>query len=150
MVRDGSLMKGAWRVPAAAGDVTVKAHRRPFSHEVAGIIAAAFTLSAVYSIVTTATGVTDDLRNPLLYPVYFVGWSAVALARTNRQWAWWTVAVALLWLIALAIFFYPSLFVPSRQTTFGWFENDVYSGLLILAEYLCIQRLRGVMLVPDA
>jgi hypothetical protein len=35
-----------------------------------------------------------------------------------------------------------------EQTAFGWFENDVYIGLLILAEYLCIQRLRNVTLTP--
>jgi hypothetical protein len=42
----------------------------------------------------------------------------------------------------------PCYFVPSEQTTFGWFENDVYIGLLMLAEYLCIQRLCNVTLTP--
>jgi hypothetical protein len=47
-------------------------------------------------------------------------------------------------LIAVGIFYYPTVFPPSAQTTLAWFENDVYTGLLILAEYLCVQCLRGV------
>ena len=59
------------------------------------------------------------------------------------------VAVAVLALIAVGIFYYPTVFPPSAQTPLAWFENDVYMGLLILAEYLCVQRLRNVDLIAE-
>jgi hypothetical protein len=31
---------------------------------------------------------------------------------------------------------------------FGWFENDVYVGLLVLAAYLAVQRWRGTVIRP--
>ena len=31
---------------------------------------------------------------------------------------------------------------------FGWFENDVYLGLLTVAFYLSIERLRRITVVP--
>ena len=70
------------------------------------------------------------------------------LALMDRPWTWWIVSAAVLLLILGGIFLYPTVFVPSTQTAFGWFENDFYIGLLILAEYLCIQRLRNVTLTP--
>jgi hypothetical protein len=66
----------------------------------------------------------------------------------DRSLTWWIVSAAVLLLFLVGIFVYPAYFVPSEQTAFGWFENDVYIGLLILAEYLCIQRLRNVTLTP--
>ena len=49
-------------------------------------------------------------------------------------------------LLVVAVFWYPTTFVPRQQTVFGWFENDVYTGLLMIAWYLGAQRLRGVTL----
>jgi hypothetical protein len=66
----------------------------------------------------------------------------------GQAWTWWIVSAAVMLLLLGGIFLYPAFFVPSEQTAFGWFENDVYIGLLILAEYLCIQRLRNVTLTP--
>jgi hypothetical protein len=45
--------------------------------------------------------------------------------------------------------YYPTAFPPSAQTPLAWFENDVYMGLLILAEYLCVQRLRRIDLSTE-
>lgn len=61
-------------------------------------------------------------------------------------WAWWFVSVAVLVLIAVGIFYYPAIFPPSAQTPLGFLENDLYMGLLVLAEYLWVQRRRGVRL----
>jgi magnesium-transporting ATPase (P-type) len=66
----------------------------------------------------------------------------------GQAWTWWIVSAAVMLLLLGGIFLYPAFFVPSEQTAFGWFENDVYIGLLILAEYLCIQRLRNITLTP--
>lgn len=43
---------------------------------------------------------------------------------------------------------YPTTFGPAQQTVFGWFENDVYLGLLTVALYLSVLRLGRVILVP--
>jgi hypothetical protein len=120
--------------------------------QVAGVLAAAFALSLLYSVIVTFTGSHEEysLAEPsVLWAFYAVGFGLTALTLTDRMWAWWTVAAAVLALIAVGIFYYPSTFPPSAQTALGWFENDVYVGLLILAEYLCVQRLRGVDLVAQ-
>jgi len=124
--------------------------RRSYRTQVAGVLAAAFTLSLVYSIVVTFTGSHEGygMADPALWAFYAVGFGLAALALTDKTWAWWTTAVAVLFFIALGIFYYPTVFPPSAQTTFAWFENDVYMGLLILAEYLCVQRLREISLAP--
>jgi hypothetical protein len=109
---------------------------------------AAFTLSALYTVISTLSGVINDAYNLILWIFYVVGFGLAALARMDRSWTWWIVSAAVLLLILGGIFLYPAYFVPSEQTAFGWFENDVYIGLLILAEYLCIQRLRNVTLTP--
>jgi peptidoglycan/LPS O-acetylase OafA/YrhL len=120
--------------------------RSPYHTQVAGVLAAAFALSLAYSAIVTVTGSHEGygLGDPILWAFYAVGFGLAALALADRMWAWWVVAVAVLALIAVGIFYYPTVFPPSAQTAFAWFENDVYVGLLILAEYLCVQRLRGV------
>jgi cytochrome bd-type quinol oxidase subunit 2 len=125
--------------------------RRPYRTQVAGVLAAAFLLSLAYSTIVTFTGSHEGygLGDPVLWAFYAVGFGLAALALADRIWAWWVVAVAVLALIAVGIFYYPTVFPPSAQTTLAWFENDVYMGLLILAEYLCVQRLRDVYLAPE-
>jgi hypothetical protein len=120
--------------------------RRPYSTQVSGVLAAAFALSLAYSAIVTFTGSHEGygLGDPALWVFYAVGFGLAAMALTDRTWAWWVVAVTVLILIAVGIFYYPTVFPPSAQTPFAWFENDVYMGLLILAEYLCVQRLRNV------
>jgi len=124
--------------------------RRAYRTQVAGVLAAAFTLSLVYSVVVTFTGSHEGygMTDPTLWVFYAVGFGLAALTLTDKIWAWRATAAAVFFLIAVGIFYYPTVFPPSAQTTFAWFENDVYVGLLILAQYLCVQRLREVSLVP--
>jgi hypothetical protein len=103
----------------------------------------------VHSVHTALTLDPAYGREPVLYILYGVLWGLVALARIDRRVGWWTIAATLALLIAIGIFYYPTIFVAAWQTPFGWFENDVYMGLLILAEYLTIQRLRGVTITPE-
>jgi peptidoglycan/LPS O-acetylase OafA/YrhL len=113
----------------------------------------AFALSATYTIYLTTAGTADanfDATAPAAWAFYAVGFSLVALARSTRRAAVWTLAAALTVLISVALFLYPSTFTAAQQTTFGWFENDVYTGLLMLALYLTIQDLRGAVLTPAA
>jgi hypothetical protein len=120
--------------------------RRPYSTQVSGVLAGAFALSLAYSVIVTFAGTHEGygLGDPTLWIFYAVGFGLAAMALTDRIWAWWVVAVTVLILIAVGIFYYPTVFPPSAQTPLAWFENDVYMGLLILAEYLCVQRLRNV------
>jgi hypothetical protein len=122
--------------------------RRPYSTQVSGVLAAAFALSLAYSVIVTVTGSHEGygLGDSTLWIFYAVGFGLAAMALTDRTWAWWVVAVTVVILIAVGIFYYPTVFPPSAQTPFAWFENDVYMGLLILAEYLCVQRLRNVVI----
>ena len=125
--------------------------RSRYSTQVAGVLVAAFTISVLYSVISTLSGVTheaNNLEDPGLWIFYVVGFGLAALARMDRPETWWIVSAAVLLLLLGGIFLYPAYFVPRTQTAFGWFENDVYIGLLILAEYLCIQRLRNVTLTP--
>ena len=50
--------------------------------------------------------------------------------------------------VGIALFYYPTTFTPEQQTTFAWFENDVYTGLLMISLYLSVMRLRRQALVP--
>ena len=50
--------------------------------------------------------------------------------------------------LGIAIFYYPTTFTLEQQTTFGWFENDVYVGLLVTSLVLSVLRLRRTALVP--
>ena len=115
------------------------------------MLATAFALSLAYSVIVTVTGSHEGygMADPALWVFYAVGFGLVALALTDRIWAWRVIAVAVLALIAVGIFYYPTVFPPSAQTTLAWFENDVYVGLLILAEYLCVQRLRRIDLSTE-
>jgi peptidoglycan/LPS O-acetylase OafA/YrhL len=123
--------------------------RSPYHTQVAGALAAAFALSLAYSAIVTFTGSHEGygLGDPALWVFYAVGFGLAALALADR--AWRVVAGAVLALIAIGIFYYPTVFPPSAQTPLAWFENDVYVGLLILAEYLCIQRLRNVNITAE-
>jgi cytochrome bd-type quinol oxidase subunit 2 len=125
--------------------------RRPYSTQVAGALAAAFALSLAYSAIVTFTGSHEgySLGDPALWVFYAVGFGLAALALSDRRWAWWVTAAMVLALIAVGIFYYPTVFPPSAQTPLAWFENDVYMGLLILAEYLCVQRLRRIDLSTE-
>jgi hypothetical protein len=78
---------------------------------VAGVLAAAFTLSLVYSVIVTFTGSHEEygMADPALWAFYAVGFGLAALALTNRTWAWWVVA-AVLALIAVSMFYYPTVF----------------------------------------
>jgi hypothetical protein len=122
-----------------------------YHRHVALVLVAAFTLSLAYTIYTTATGLTPtgyNAVNPVMWLFYLLGYGTALLAWLDRPWAWWVVAVMVLGFLAVGILVYPPTFTPELQDPLGWFENDVYMGLLIVAEYLTIQRLRRVSLTP--
>ena len=66
-------------------------------------------------------------------------------SRDAPSWCCWPTSASSL---AVAVFWYPTTFVPRQQTVFGWFENDVYTGLLMIAWTLGALRLGGLTLAP--
>ena len=117
---------------------------------VSGVLVAAFALSVVHTIYAWVSGLEDPdftVTSPLAWGFYAVGFGVAALARSDRRWVGWTVAAYLVVLLGIAVLYYPVTFTVEKQTVFGWFENDVYVGLLVTAFVLQVLRLRGVSLV---
>lgn len=117
-----------------------------YASQVSGLLLAAFGLSAGYTIWTTASGVAHDSFNATSQGVwaFYVAMFAVALlVRTDRPAIWLLLSALLPLLLMIGVFVYPTTFTSKQQTPLGWFENDVYLGLLMVASYLTVQRLRG-------
>ena len=55
-----------------------------YSTQVAGVLVAAFTISALYSVISTLSGAIHDATNPILWIFYVVGFGLAALARMDR------------------------------------------------------------------
>jgi hypothetical protein len=117
---------------------------------VSAVLIVAFSLSVVHTVYAWVSGLEDPdftVTTPLAWGFYAVAFGMALLARRDRSWAVWTVVAYLVVLLGIAVFYYPVTFTAEKQTVFGWFENDVYVGLLVTAFVLQVLRLRGVSLV---
>ncbi|WP_062386621.1 hypothetical protein [Demequina iriomotensis] len=137
--------------PAVATSRTAPAPTRlvVYGRHQSGVLLAAFTLSAGHTVYAWAAGIEDPtftVTTPLTWVFYAVAFAMARLAGRPARWSQATVLAYLTALLGISIFYYPTTFGPAQQTTFGWFENDVYVGLLLTAAYLGVQRLRGVTL----
>ena len=135
--------------PIAASAAAVRTST--YGRHVSGVLVAAFTLSAGHTVYAWVEGIEDPtftVTTPLAWAFYVVGFGSAWLARRTSRWAQVTLLAYLAVLLGISVFYYPTTFRPAQQTTFGWFENDVYVGLLITATYLVVQRLRQVALTP--
>jgi len=131
--------------------VSRTARQTTYRAQIALIMLAAFSLSVVHTVYAWLAGIEDPtftVTTPLAWGFYLVALAVTALVRREERWAQLVVLGFLVLVLLIGIFYYPTMFEPRQQTTFGWFENDVYLGLLTLALYLGIQRFRGVTLVP--
>ncbi len=135
--------------------VTPRTHHRtlPYGRAISVILAVAFTLSATHTVYAYASGIQDpgfNLTTPAAWVFYAVGFAAAVLSRRKSR----SLHVALLGylglLLVVAVFYYPTTFTARQQTVFGWFENDVYTGLLMIAAYLSTARLQGITLTVDS
>ena len=141
----GSTISTAAATPATALRTSA------YGRHVSGILVAAFTLSAGHTVYAYVQGIEDPtftVTTPMAWAFYVVGFGSAWLARRTSGWAQGAVLGYLAVLLGISVFYYPTTFGPAQQTTFGWFENDVYVGLLITATYLVVQRLRRVVLTP--
>lgn len=80
---------------------------------------------------------------PAMWAAPLAGLGATVLVLTDRIWAWWATSLLIPPLIGVGVSLYGLLLAPGLQTAIGWFQNDVCIGLLVLAEYLCVQHLRS-------
>jgi hypothetical protein len=118
---------------------------RPGGRQVALVLGAAFTLSAGYQGILTLTGLLPGRLadvGPALWVIPLAGFATVGLVLTDRTWAWCTAAVLIVVFIGIGIMRYEALLVPGLLTAVGWLQNDIHIGLLGLAGYLCVRRLR--------
>lgn len=134
----------------SAPPTTSTINRSRYCHQTSGVLLVAFTGSAAYTLYTTVAGLPTDgfsATDPIAWVYYAIGFAAALSVRTDRRFAWWSLAVLLPALLAISVLVYPSSFVPKLQTPLGWLENDGYVSLLSVAFYLTVQRLRGVQLI---
>jgi peptidoglycan/LPS O-acetylase OafA/YrhL len=116
-----------------------------------GVLVAAFTLSVVHTVYAWVEGIEDPtftVDTPLAWGFYVVAFAMAALARRTALWAQVVVLAYLMVVLGIALFYYPTVFGPEQQTVFGWFENGMYVGLLFVAFYLGVVRLRRTTLMP--
>ncbi|WP_062292378.1 hypothetical protein [Demequina phytophila] len=126
---------------------SVEPRTASYGRHLRGILLAAFTLSAAHTVYAWLAGIEDPtftVTTPLAWAFYGVAFAIAWLSGRPARWAQLTVLGYLAVLLGISIFYYPTTFGPAQQTTFGWFENDVYVGVLVTAAYLGVQRLRGV------
>ena len=122
-----------------------------YGRHMSGVLVAAFTLSVVHTIYAWMAGIEDPtftVDTPLSWGFYAVAFGIAALARRTERWAQLTVLAYLVTVLVIAVFYYPTTFGLEKQTVFGWLENDVYVGLLVVATYLGVLRLRRTTLTP--
>jgi hypothetical protein len=113
--------------------------------QVAVVLAAAFALSACHLGFVTLTGLLPGRladAGPLPWAITLAGFATAGLVLTDRTWAWRTAAALIVVFIGIGITRYEALLVPGLLTAVGWLQNDVHIGLLGLAGYLCLRRLR--------
>lgn len=135
----------------AASGTDLPKRTSTYGRQMSGVLVAAFALSVVHTIYARVEGIEDPtftVDTPLAWGFYAVGFGMAALARRTQRWAQLTVLAFLAVVLGIAVLYYPTMFRAEQQTTFGWFENDVYVGLLVTAAYLGVLRLRRTTLVP--
>jgi hypothetical protein len=120
--------------PSAAGPSAPVA--RPSGRPVAAVLLAAYLLSIAYTIWSSVTGVAPaafSVSSPGAWAAYAVGLGVTALALKNGRGPRVVVTAWLVLSIAVALLVYPQAFTPAHQTPFGFVENDLYTGLLLVA-----------------
>jgi peptidoglycan/LPS O-acetylase OafA/YrhL len=120
-----------------------------YAREMRVVLVLAFVLSAGHTVYSYVAGIQDPdftVTTPAAWVFYAAGFAVAVLAGSERRVVQVGVVAYLGVLVLVALFYYPTTFVPRQQTVFGWFENDVYTGLLMIALYLGVQRLRRVRL----
>ena len=136
----------------AAPSATSRERTTTYGRQMSGVMLAAFALSVIHTVYAAVAGIEDPtftVTTPLAWGFYAVAFATSALTRKSGRAAQATVLTFLGSTLLIAVFYYPTTFGPEQQTVFGWFENDVYVGLLVVATYLGVQRWRGTVIRPS-
>lgn len=115
------------------------------------LMVAAFSLSVVHTVYAELSGLEDPdftVTSPMTWAFYGVAFAMARLAAVESRPAQLAVLGYLTVILGVSVFYYPTTFTPEQQTTFAWFENDVYTGLLLMALCLSVLRRGRRSLVP--
>jgi peptidoglycan/LPS O-acetylase OafA/YrhL len=137
--------------PTAAPSRTTE-RAATYGRQMSGVMLAAFALSVVHTVYAAVEGIEDPtftVTTPLAWGFYALAFAMSAVARRPGRGAQAAVLTFLAAVLVIAVFYYPTTFGPEKQTVFGWFENDVYVGLLLVATYLGVHRWRGTVIRPS-
>ena len=118
----------------------------PTGRRVAQLLASAFTVSLMYTVLTTLLGRAPsnfDATTPTVWVGYVGGATLTALALREERWARWAVTAMLTGFLLSTFLVYPHYFTPSHQDVLGWAENDSYTALLAIAFYEHVRRRSG-------
>jgi hemerythrin-like domain-containing protein len=116
------------------------------------VLGAAFTLSAAHTVYSEVVDLADPgfrIGSPVVWVFYTVGFGAALTAKRAGRAGQIGLLAYLVALLGIGMLYYPTTFTDERQTVFGWIENDVYLGLLMLAAAFTALRLCRVELVGD-
>ena len=119
------------------------------------VLTAAFVLSLVYEIYrATAKAGTSVHDTPKAFvkdniPLYTAAAVVIALLFTGVEWAPWAGLIFSAGVAGASILYYnPKVIQDRRPGLVDWFEDLMFTGLLILAAALLAYQVLGVTLEP--
>jgi phosphatidylserine synthase len=123
--------------------------------QAAWFLTAAFVLSLVYELYrATAKAGTSPHDSPQAFvkdnvPLYAAAAVVIALLFAGVDWAPWVGLIFAAGVTGASIFYYnPKVILQRRPGLVDWFEDLVFTGLLILAAALLAYQVLGVTLEP--
>lgn len=138
-------------VPSSTSPAAAPGRATTYARLLPAVLVAAFGLSAVHTVYSSVVGIDDPafgVDDPAAWAFYVAAFGIAGLSRRGSRPAQAVVLVYLAVLLGVSVFVYPTTFGPEQQTVFGWFENDVYVGLLFVATCLAALRARRVTVTP--
>ena len=100
----------------ASGSTVTTTRTSTYGRHMAGVLVAAFTLSVVHTVYSWVEGIDDPtftVDTPLAWGFYLVAFGAAALALRTARWAQVTVLAFLFVVLAIGVFYYPTMFGPA-------------------------------------
>lgn len=123
--------------------------------QAAWVLVAAFVLSFVYELyratVKVDTSPHDSMRSFVKNNVAFYAIAAIVIALlfTGSEWAPWIGLVFSAGAFAASILYYnPKIMMQRAPGIIDWFEDIVFTGLLLVAAALLLYAVLGITLQP--
>ena len=123
--------------------------------QAAWFLTAAFVLSLVYELYrATVKAGTSAHDSPQAFvrdniPLYAAAAVVIALLFNGVEWAPWVGLIFSAGVAGGSIFYYnPKVIVERRPGLVDWFEDLMFTGLLILAAALLVYQVLGITLEP--